>query len=305
MGEGSWRFAGRPVAALLALVAAMLLACGPTAQQDQPSNDDLPSAVAQGEPLPTFTPWPTVTPRPFPTNLPTITPLPADFVKPTDSPQPTPWPTLEPDPTVDPHIRELLEAPTPTPPPLADQVTEYTQTEEFRNYEAIARVRVLSQRTVPVPDDILEWPVDEIAYMGTEERGFVPWTRSKVEIIELLHDEAPDYFEILGTELIPNSSLEVDQEYVVFVAAVVVGDDDPRDDGRSRLGKKRLEAFGGEAWFYDNDQTWIIDGDTAWRIPKSHLYGGPAGPHLTAAKASGESLPVAELLAAINRGIKK
>ena len=284
----------------LTLTIAVLLACGPAAQQDAQSIPDLPSAVAPDEPIPTFTPWPTVTPRPFPTNLPTITPLPTDYVKPTDSPQPTPWPTLEPDPTVDPSIVRAMGE---SGPSLVDQVTEYTRTQEGSNYEVIARFRVLSERTVPIAEDAFEWDPENFPYMGTPD-GLIPWVRSKVEVVDLLHGDAPKQLELMAPEIAPSMSLEVNQEYILFIAAVVVGPEDTTDSNKTRLSAERLEAFGGVGRVFDNDQAWVIEGSTAWRIPKAHFWdkSGEVS-HLMAAKAGGESLSVAGLISAINAGV--
>ena len=126
-------------AALLLGLIALLLACGPVAPAGQDATEpETPTAT-------------TATIQPTEPPTPTATLYPPGYIKPTDLPTTTPFPTLPDPPTPEPTVF-VQDSPGST---VAEQVTQFAQTEE---YDAIARIRVLSARDVEWSQDI-EWPI--------------------------------------------------------------------------------------------------------------------------------------------------
>lgn len=260
------------------LLAVLALACGPVATPGQ-------GADAQEAETPAEAGTPTATIQP------TRTPYPTDYVKPTDLPTHTPWPTLPDPPTPEP-TEPVQHSPGPT---LAEQVTQYAR-DNREHYHAIARVRVLSHRSIPPPEGI-EWPPLADPTLG----GRLTWDRAKIRIVEAYHGELPDSYDLASPSPRPNTKLEIGQEYILFILKVFVAKDE-YDDGRVLFlfNEKQLEAVGGKGGSHYGDQVWIVDGDKAWRVPPDHmLTTDPASSDLAAARAGGESLPVSELKAAI------
>ena len=280
----------------MAVLTVLALACGPAARQPAPDE----SAIAQP---------PAQATNPTPTARPTRTPYPTDYIKPTDLPTYTPFPTLPPDPTsevrpfdVSPKDVEHEDVEHAAAPTLAEQVTRYVR-DEMNNYDVVARVRVLSHRTVPANLEI-DWPGDHPPYYG-DDTGAVPWRRTKIQVVEAFHGRLPEGYELLGPTLLPNASLEANREYILFIWQGYVGDDDfPGEPGRNHFNEEQMEAFGGKGGWLMMEQAWVIEGSTAWRMSKEHFWDVTPESNLTAAKAGGESLPVSKLVKAINAGVE-
>ena len=278
---------------VLAGLTVLALACGPASPSER-------GAAAQVEtPAPTEAPTPTIQP--------TATPYPPGYVKPTDLPTWTPFPTLPPNPTLE-HRLELAakgdsgaDAPKSTPTPtLAEQVTQYAR-ENADYYDAIARVRSLSHRSVTVPEDI-EWPpLYDPTFIGLLS------DRTGIQTVELYHGELPDNYELASWSFRSNLKLDIGQEYILFILKVFVAEGEYTDDGinvRYIFNEEQLEAAGGKGGAYYADQAWIVDGEEVWRVPGDHLVSSTSESDLAMAKADGDSLPLSELKAAIAAAFK-
>lgn len=281
-----------------ALLGLLVLACGPAAQ-----GPGEPAGIEPPPPAPDATPIVLTGVHdqfPVPTHGPTKTPYPTDFVKPAEKPAgpaETPLPTigLPPDPTPSGGATGASE------PSLTDQVTSVVRDEPYA-YDVIVRVRPLSFRTPPVAENV-EW-LEHPPYYGADGAA-IPWLRTKIEVLETLHGDAlPANYEVMIPNLMPNASLETGQEYILFIYQFVVGENDfPDRSGRHRFNETQLTAFGGKGGYLLADQFWVIEGETTWRVPLDHSVDPEnEGSDLAAAKASGESLSVADLKAAIRAG---
>ena len=281
-------------ATLLVGLTVLALACGPASPSER-------GAAAQAEtPASAGTPTPTIQP--------TRTPYPPGYVKPTRLPTRTPFPTLAPDPTLTPTPEGVVplgdnsggSAPAPTPT-LAEQVTEFAR-DRREEYDAIARVRVLSHRSVTLPEGI-EWPP-----LQNPSLGRWPWDRAGIQVVEVYRGELPDNYELASPGFRPNTKLEIDQEYILFILKVFVAKDEYTYDGthvRFLFNEEQLDAVGGRGGTHFGEQVWLVEGETAWRIPLDHVLDTTgSGSDLAAAKAGGESLSVAELKAAIAAAFK-
>ena len=127
---------------------------------------------------------------------------------------------------------------------MKEQVTNFTKDEEFYNYESIARVRVLSHRTVPVPDDVndIDWGQDDPPYMG-DANGPVPWVRSRVEVTQSLYGQTADEIDLLAPQFSTNMPLVIGKEYILFLLQVVNPADHPGDDNRIACPTKHSELL--------------------------------------------------------------
>jgi hypothetical protein len=96
--------------------------------------------------------------------------------------------------------------PTPTPiPPLTERIKA---TLDSNRYDAIARVKVISNERVTI-----------IPY----EKIFVAdWTRSTLEIVETLRGELPEEVEVASPTGAANGALDIGGYYVAFLFKGVV-----------------------------------------------------------------------------------
>ena len=297
---------------LIALAYAALLACGPADQTVQESLGN--RALTEASPRDSRTNLPlaeapqgvrqdsdgqegdsTLTQRP------TQTPYPPDYVKPTDLPTYTPFPTVPPPPTPDPNEPRSVED-VPTTPSATELVTQFTR-ENAGLVDAAARIRILSRRTVRIPTDI-EWPENGVPYIEDENGEPIPHIRTKFEVVDAFYGTVPADYELFTFASWPNSPPEVDREYIFLLRFQVGGEDDfPDDPSKTHYNEAQLEAFGGKGAHVWGEQTWIIEEDTAWRVPGEYLRDKTLrGFALPGAKVAGESLTVADLVAAIKAG---
>ena len=241
----------------LTALALIALACGPSAP------------AAQEQPLPECT-------------AERSNPETDDCIKPTDPPTNTPKPTpttpLEVAPA---HATQGIPA-TPVPS-LADQITDTVQN---GNYDAIARVRVVSHRHVTITP--------------TEKNFIAEWTRSQLEVTDTLRGSLPATIEVVTSTGAQNASLDVNGNYILFLRKSFVdagSSQYPGDPTRIRLTQAELTEFGGEGFNYLGRQAWAVDGATVYRIPVGHIvsYEVAAMTDLEAARADGETMTLAAL----------
>ncbi len=301
---------------LLSLLAVPLLlaalACGPAAPADQGGGITQPPAQeSEATPTPTpdsfiLIPSPhratLIASRPTPTPVPTMTPLPPGYIKPTDPPITPPFDTLPPPPPESAGSQGAEPTPEPTPePPLTQQVTQFAR-EQADLYDVVARVRALSHRTVTTPMGI-EWPEGDNPNVGLDG-SYVPWLRTRIQVIETFHGQLPEYYEVLTWTPIPNASLEINREYIIFIIQAFVGEDEFPGASKYHFNEELLKAVGGKGGFLRGEHLWVIEGGAAWQVPIEHFQDLTPGSDLAAAKAGGRSLPVADLVAAIRAGIE-
>ena len=264
-------------ATLLLGSAALALACGPVAPAGQDATEpETPTATTAA-----------VQPTEPPT--PTATLYPPGYIKPTDLPTTTPFPTLPDPPTPAPTVF-VQDSPGPT---LAEQVTQFAE-DEAGNYDAVARVKVVSNRQVTIPDGIQWPPMREPTFSDTNL-----W-RTNVNVVKTYYGTLSNQYDFVTLDSLPNAALDVGREYIVFIYENFVGESEyPGEGGRRHYNQEQLDGIGGRGGIFLGEQLWIVDGDTAWRIPVEHILEGPSGSDLAAAKAGGESLLVTELEVAI------
>ena len=271
---------------LLLIGLATLVACGPSAPSRSPLVQAFPTETSRPTMTPLIQTHPTETPQP------TMTPLPPGYIKPTDLPTYTPFPTLPPDPTYPTYT------PTPPGPSLTEQVAEFVR-DEAGNYDAVAKVKVLSKNEITVPKT--NWPKNQDPHWGEHT-----WLRTKLELVNVFHGEMPDDVEIATPSIWPNTALEANQEYILFLHQTFVGVNDfPGDHTRFHFNEKQLRAFGGPGAIYFGAQSWIIDGDLARRVPVEHLQEMTASSGLAAAQRGGGALSVRGLVDTILDAIEE
>ena len=264
----TWRWLALAVGLVALAMAA--LACAPIAPAGQGASA-IPSLVplepGQQKPICTAETWFT------------------DCIKPTFPPTDTPEPT----PTIPPEIYgasgEDDDFPTATPVPLIDQVTDMVRDGE---YDAIARVKVLSHRRVTVTTLTYDFFIAE-------------WTRSRVKVTEMLRGDLPATFDIVIPAFFPNGALDVGGDYILFLdlpAFVDVGDAQfAGNQKRIKLNQTQMGDFGGEAGAYLGRQVWTVNGASVYRVPVEHItsYREVIATDLAIAKANGETMTLAAL----------
>ena len=268
-----------------ACLVVLLLACGPAAPYQESQGDGLDRGIAtdppsrvgtqsDGESDTSDTTDPVPTKPPFP-------------------PTNTPFPTLSPDPPgveeeIARHLAEERAARYAVGPSLAEQTTEFTRNDLGNKYDYIVRAEVKSHRVVPVNTDIT-WPDDSFSppYLHDLDGDISPWRRSKLEVTTTYQGSVPEGYEIISPAFILNEALDVDQEYILFILAVITAEDDFPDQAvRPNYNAEQLEAIGGRGGMATSYHTWVIDGDTAWRLPIDHFISLDASSDLPAAKAA-------------------
>ena len=237
--------------------------------------------------------------EPTPTIRPTTPPLPPGSGKPTlTEPTYTPFPTLAPDPTPDQNTAIARESSSD----LADEVTKYVEKGMTGGtFKIICRVTVTGHRFVE-KDTTLDWPEEDPLYYDGPDGTAIPYYFQDVSVTECYHGELPETYSLIELKVHPEPSLEIDQDYIVFLNRTVVPDTAPEGVGSWRFNEEQLEAFGGIAGIAKGHQLWAIDGDTAWKTPATGGIDFFPGSSLADAKATGDSMPVSELLAAIEAG---
>ena len=173
----------------------------------------------------------------------------------------------------------------------ADELTEAVQEMlDSRKYDAVAHVNVVSQTDIEV-DPEGDWP-SALHHRPVAKK----WRRSNMEIVELFHGGLPDEFDVVNDFLhqYPNQSLDVGQEYILFVTKRWLLEGELVDSrARRHYNPEQLAALGGEAYIYKATHAWIVDGDTARLVPHPHISKlGGGGTHLEAARLGTENLPV-------------
>ncbi len=264
------RWLALTLATSLAALAMAVLACAPIAPAGQGASATpslVPSEPEQQKPICTDETWFTDCIKPtFP---------------PTDTPEPTPTIPLE----IYGASGEDDDFPTPTPVPLIDQVTDMVRDGE---YDAIARVKVLSHRRVTVTTLTYDFFIAE-------------WTRSRVKVTETLRGDLPATFDIVIPAFFPNGALDIDGDYILFLdspAFVDVGDAQfASEQKRIKLNRTQMEDFGGEAGAYLGRQVWTVDGASVYRVPVEHIvsYETTVATDLAVAKANRETMTLAAL----------
>ncbi len=298
----------RPVGIYALLITLGLVACGPTA----PSPTDDPAGLTAS---------PTISPEDAPTvptpdddlTLPPGWPTEEPFIA--YVPTNTPWPTLAPEPPgvaeEEARHRATMAAIAQTPdPPLAAQVKQQASdfSQGYPDDGAIVRAEITAHRVVE-PNLDITWPDRLFSppyYTKLEnEDEYAAWRRSELKINESYHNTLPQGYEIIAPEFAPNEALEVGNEYILYVVRYHVAKDElPEVNKIQRFNDEQLAALGGSGGLAWLDTNWVIDGDRAWRIAEDHMATAITfTPVLEAAKANGESLPLADLEAAIRAGV--
>ncbi len=196
-------------------------------------------------------------------------------------------------------------------PSLTAQVTQ--QASDFsQGYPggAIVRAEVTAHRVVE-PNLDINWPEGLFSppyYTKLEnEDEYAAWRRSKLKINESYYSTLPQGYEMVAPEFASNQALEVGKEYILYVVRTHLAEDELPDVKRMyRYNEEQLAALGGSGGLVWLDTNWVIEGDRAWRLTEEYMATGLIfTPVLEAAKANGESLPLVELVAAINEGLGK
>ncbi|MXZ90096.1 MAG: hypothetical protein F4W95_00930 [Chloroflexi bacterium] len=191
--------------------------------------------------------------------------------------------------------RQRAAAPTPTPTPLPETALA-TLAGNTSEYDAVARVQVLSHTDHAIEYEGVVWPQDSRLHPV-----FGEWRRSNMQVAETWHGTLPDKFAIVndfygGGNV--NQSLDVGREYVLFVVKKwLLQGEHPDDDRRFHYNRQQLDALGGEGYAYFITQAWIIDGDNALRVPRDHITqeDDSATSHLSAAGQEGITMPITRL----------
>ena len=283
----------------------VLLACGPAAPYQESRSNSLVSGPESGA----TTETPGRLGRQSDGESDTSDTLPT---KPPPDPTNTPFPTLAPDPpgVEEEMAREMARqraARNLVEPSLAEQTTEFTREKLGKQYDYIVRAEVTAHRLVE-PNTDITWPDESFSppYMLDEDGEYAAWRRSELEISATYQGSLPENYELLAPAFLPNDALDVGQEYILFIGAAYVAEDEFTDrPGKHHLNAEQLEAFGGRGGFARLDHAWAVEGDIAWRLPRAHFMSPNSAPGLPAAKASGERLSVTALVTAINKGLGK
>ncbi len=185
-------------------------------------------------------------------------------------------------------------APTPTPT-LPQRVSEQLRAyADGSKYDAVARLRVLSNTDYRIQYESVEWPDKHPLHPV-----FFDWRRSRVQVVETYHGTLPNQFDMVNDVYPenPNQSLETGQEYVLFVEKRWLLDTEhPGDERRRHYNQEQLDALGGPGYVYNAYLTLIIDGSVARIVPLEHLHNGPEDvPHVEAARQANESITLADL----------
>ena len=291
--------------ALLGVIIAIALACGPAAS---------PAATNQASPTtPTATIW-WLGDTPSPSELatleamPTHTPYPPGYVKPTDPPYSPPrtdaeiratlgasiateeaqWPSLA-------YAETPAPQPTPTHVPLTTQVTQFVRNGD---YDAVAHVRVGASRNVTLPANF-EWPANT-----------KPWdelTRTTITVITSYYGALPAAYELITPQWLGWAKPKAGREYLLFIIKSFKHSNECTGDpipGRRCFNQTQLDAMGGPGGFYIGEQAWVIEGSQAWQIPDDNPLPLPANYDLIEnAKSVGRNLSLSDLEAAIREGL--
>ncbi len=185
-------------------------------------------------------------------------------------------------------------APTPTPA-LPQRVSEQLRAyADGSKYDAVARLRVLSNTDYRIQYESVEWPDQHPLHPI-----FFDWRRSRIQVVETYHGTLPDQFDMVNDvyPADPNQSLETGQEYVLFVEKRWLLDTEhPGEERRRHYNQEQLDALGGPGYVYNAYLTLIIDGSVARIVPLEHLHNGPEDvPHVEAARQANESITLADL----------
>ena len=157
-----------------------------------------------------------------------------------------------------------------------------------------------------VPQDTsVDWPEYDPPYLFDEDGVAFPWFFQDIVILETYYGELPEKYSLLEVKIIETvPSLPVGEQYIVFVVRAVVPDDAPEDSGGWHLNDEQLRAFGGVAGAIRFQQAWAIEGDTAWKCHDGGHFDFTPGSSLADAMATGDNLPVTDLVAAIKAGLE-
>ena len=304
--EGVFAMFGRRNALTLALLATALglialclvaLACAPAAPSGQAAGQAEPDAPLAATATPTVR-WlgdtPSASELATIRAIPTATPYPPGYVKPIDLPTYTPvppWPT---------QLARLLavesalqtreassgvggaagagagRAEVSATEAALDSVAKHVAIGE---YDAIARVRVLSSRDVMVAEH------------GTDPSSKLEKARRfTVAVVTTYRGTLPAQFDIVSFEAFSTDDLDAGREYILGVYRLLIPESEytASEPWRAAFSPEALAAAGGEAYSYNVRMAWIIDGQTARRVPPKYFHGGMPGygSHLEAARIS-------------------
>ena len=290
----------------------MAVACGPAAPAGQ--------GLASGTSAPTLAATPTLRwlgDTPSPSQLatweaiPTSTPYPPGYIKPTDIPTFTPQPSA---PTIVARLQtaeaqmQTVEART-RPAASGAGSAEVSATEAaldsvakhiaIGEYDAIARVRVLSSRDV------------KVAESGTDpSANLLKARRFTVAVVTTYRGTLPAQFGVVSFEMRSTDDLDAGGEYILGVYKFLIPESEytASEPWRAAFSPEALAAAGGEAYSYNARMAWIIDGQTARRVPPKYFHGGMPGygSHLEAARISWAfALPLPTIEAAFRPAVDK
>lgn len=279
---------------LIALCVVML-ACAPAAPSGQASGQAEPDAPTIATVTPTLR-WlgdtPSASELATIRAIPTATPYPPGYVKPTDLPTYTPtppYPTMLAQLLAEEAALQTAEASSGVGGAAGAGRAEVSATEAalaalseevaLGEYDAIARVRVLSSRDVMV------------AKHGTDPSSKLEKARRfTVAVVTTYRGTLPAQFDIVSFEAFSTDDLDAGREYILGVYRLLIPESEysASEPWRAAFSPEALAAAGGEAYSYNVRMTWIIDGQTARLVPAKYFHEGMPGygSHLEAARIS-------------------
>ena len=289
------KFAFLTTALGLVVLGLVAVACAPAAPSGQASGQAEPDAPTIATATPTLR-WLGDTPSPSQLAtweaIPTATPYPPGYVKPTDLPTYTPtppYPTLLAQMWAEEYALQTREAASGVGGAAGAGNAEVSATEAalaalseevaLGEYDAIARVRVLSSRDVMVPES------------GTDPSAKLSKARRfTVAVVTTYRGTLPAHFDIVSLETFSTEDLDAGREYILGVYKFLIPESEytASEPWRAAFSPEALAAAGGEAYSYNVRMAWIIDGQTARLVPAKYFHGRMPGygSHLEAARIS-------------------
>ena len=157
------------------------------------------------------------------------------------------------------------------------------------------------------PNTSITWPnrLGNPPYYEDLNGEYASWRRTKLDIKQTYYGRLSQGYELLSPSFAPNEALDAGKEYILFVIMAYTGENDTGGLGSiQRYNEEQLRTFGGSAGYFLADQAWIIEGDAAWRLPSDNFYVATDTDDLAVGKARGETLKVADLVAAMKAGLR-
>ena len=284
-------------AVAMLVLTAIALACGPAAPGGQSGDDGDRGTAATAEsaapPTPTYTTGGTASPSQLATwrAIPTATPYPPGYVKPTEPPTDTPTPPLatlkaqmeQEEATLQTQEAESGAGAASTVSSRQESVSDLVDRGE---YDAIARVKVLSTRMVKVPANGLD-----------PSSRKIDARRDTVAVVEAYRGSLPEQIDIISYDR--SGALDQQMEYIMGVYQFWMSESEysSSEPWRAPFTEAELEKAGGEAYTYNSHMVWIIDEATARYVPSSHTIwaGNDSTSHLEISRGNSFSLLVADI----------